>query len=430
MAKVPRRNRSPLEAGPWHGRTGRQLASSPGAFVPIVHGLTQSGATAWSSVRKDIIPYYRALGLSPGAEPIEIRRAYRQMIQQWHPDLYKPGSPMQTTAEDITKEINEAYDQLYRKKLYRSFTAKRDRKPEPGANPDREPVGSSGAKRNKAEPVRARRGNTRAPKPAKARRPNHWVGRIGKRWGAGAAVLALAAVLAPLEGVRTNPASLMDLFPVSREAIATTGEPAVAAVAAPSGVRRAESASMAAAAENPVRPKIAPPTVRSPAAPDVTGLTHSDSARLLARAEELLKVFERGDTKAKVLEIQGTPDEAGENIFRYGSSVVYFADGHVKSWLDRQPRLHVRDWSALILPTLDAFWKGSSRGEVVRAQGLPSAFDATSYSYGSSVILFDRGLVAGWSEGDTRLQQFEMPSLPFMDLDRMRLFDSGNSLEF
>ena len=68
-------------------------------------------------MRKDIHEYYRALGLTPGADPAQIRRAYRQLVQQWHPDLFKQGSPVQTTAEDITKEINEAYEQLYRKGL-------------------------------------------------------------------------------------------------------------------------------------------------------------------------------------------------------------------------------------------------------------------------------------------------------------------------
>lgn len=77
-------------------------------------------------MRKDPQEYFQTLGLSPGAGPTEIRRAYRQMMQRWHPDLFKPGSPMQTTAEDMAKEINEAYEQLYRKKLYRRYLPKPD----------------------------------------------------------------------------------------------------------------------------------------------------------------------------------------------------------------------------------------------------------------------------------------------------------------
>jgi hypothetical protein len=73
---------------------------------------------------------------------------------------------------------------------------------------------------------------------------------------------------------------------------------------------------------------------------------------------------------------------------------------------------------------------GSSRADVVRAQGLPGAFDATSYTYGSSIVSFDRGQVAGWSEGDVRLQHFEMPSLAFVDLDQINLWNSRDPLAF
>jgi hypothetical protein len=139
-------------------------------------------------------------------------------------------------------------------------------------------------------------------------------------------------------------------------------------------------------------------------------------------AAALLDVIELGDSRARVRAVQGVPDEVSDSIFRYGSSIVYFREGRVSAWRNRLPRLRIRDWSANVLPTLDRFSIGSSRGDVVRAQGLPGAFDATSYVYGSSVISFERGQVSGWSEGDVALQHFDMPKLPFMDLDRMALW--------
>jgi len=66
----------------------------------------------------DLQEFYRVLDLTPGASLEEIKRSYRQLLQRWHPDRYKPGSVMQTTAEDVTKELNEAYRQLVRKKRY------------------------------------------------------------------------------------------------------------------------------------------------------------------------------------------------------------------------------------------------------------------------------------------------------------------------
>lgn len=51
--------------------------------------------------------YYEVLGISPTANPREIRRAYRRKAFENHPDRNKsPG------AEDRLKEINEAYEVL------------------------------------------------------------------------------------------------------------------------------------------------------------------------------------------------------------------------------------------------------------------------------------------------------------------------------
>jgi molecular chaperone DnaJ len=51
---------------------------------------------------------YAVLGLSKGASPEEIKRAYRQMSKEWHPDKHKGDK----TAEDTFKSINEAYETL------------------------------------------------------------------------------------------------------------------------------------------------------------------------------------------------------------------------------------------------------------------------------------------------------------------------------
>ena len=56
---------------------------------------------------------YTALGVSPDATPAEIKRAYRRLISQNHPDkLAGRGLPesMRAVAEERSREINAAYD--------------------------------------------------------------------------------------------------------------------------------------------------------------------------------------------------------------------------------------------------------------------------------------------------------------------------------
>src|SRR5580698_11188809 len=88
-------------------------------------------------MRPDSHRHFLALELSPGASANDIRGAYRKLIQKWHPDRFAAGSLMQTTAEDQTKELNEAYDWLYKKRHYRKFLAATDR---PKARPVARPV--------------------------------------------------------------------------------------------------------------------------------------------------------------------------------------------------------------------------------------------------------------------------------------------------
>ena len=51
--------------------------------------------------------YYEVLGIARGATDAEIKRAFRKLAQQWHPDVSKDA-----TADTRFKEINEAYQVL------------------------------------------------------------------------------------------------------------------------------------------------------------------------------------------------------------------------------------------------------------------------------------------------------------------------------
>lgn len=54
---------------------------------------------------------YEVLGVRKGASQDEIKKAYRQMVKQYHPDNYK-GHPLENLAKEKMQEVNDAYDQL------------------------------------------------------------------------------------------------------------------------------------------------------------------------------------------------------------------------------------------------------------------------------------------------------------------------------
>lgn len=54
---------------------------------------------------------YEVLGISKDASPEEIKKAYRKLAKQYHPDNYA-NNPLADLAEEKFKEINDAYEQL------------------------------------------------------------------------------------------------------------------------------------------------------------------------------------------------------------------------------------------------------------------------------------------------------------------------------
>lgn len=58
---------------------------------------------------------YKVLGVSPNATDSEVKKAYRKLAKQYHPDNYV-NNPLADLAAEKMKEINEAYDMVTRQR--------------------------------------------------------------------------------------------------------------------------------------------------------------------------------------------------------------------------------------------------------------------------------------------------------------------------
>lgn len=86
---------------PQHARTGEQT-----------HQGQNSSRAGPAQPASDDDPY-TVLGIAPGASETEIKRAYRQLARQYHPDMVMHlGEEFRLLAEKRFKEIQEAYQKL------------------------------------------------------------------------------------------------------------------------------------------------------------------------------------------------------------------------------------------------------------------------------------------------------------------------------
>ncbi|KKL79065.1 hypothetical protein LCGC14_2018610, partial [marine sediment metagenome] len=66
--------------------------------------------------------YYRILGVTKDADAKEIKKAYRSLAHEWHPDKHQEKEK-QKDAEEKFKEISEAYSVLADEEQRRNYDA-------------------------------------------------------------------------------------------------------------------------------------------------------------------------------------------------------------------------------------------------------------------------------------------------------------------
>ena len=63
---------------------------------------------------EDLSWCYRELGLDPGASAAEVKQAWRDLAQVWHPDRFPSNERLQRKAVETLQRINDAYERLRR----------------------------------------------------------------------------------------------------------------------------------------------------------------------------------------------------------------------------------------------------------------------------------------------------------------------------
>jgi len=298
--------------------------------------------------------YFKVLGLSPGASPEEIRQAYKDLVNVWHPDRFTHDPRLQQKAQEELKKINDAFEKLH------------PNDPEKAQPP---PVAPKYATERTGP-------HKTTPAPSK-----HTDLRL-----AGGIFIAFVIAFALYRNVITKP-----------DAPATPAPPLpqfhVAEGSVPSEPEHKELAPTPTPEEILARKrKEAERWGAATFAPDKTG---PESTAPPPHPAKISGYFTVGSTKEDVLAIQGTPDTSSTNLLKYGESNVYFEEGKVSGWENHSPRLKVK-----LKPTThtsgSTFTVGSSKDQVLSVEGTPDSFSESEFMYGESSVHFENGRVTSW----------------------------------
>jgi curved DNA-binding protein CbpA len=286
--------------------------------------------------------HYHILGIRPGANWDELRQAYKSLVNLWHPDRFQQDGRRRKLAEEKTKEITRSYQILA--EYYKRHGVLPAVSEEP-ATPAVSPNSPAQAEETAADP------DIGVSEPAVTAEPP-----AARRFG-----LRPVMMIAAAAGV------LYFFMQIASQDPA--GSPA------PGGEPQANPQPAAALTE--------PPPAQD------TG----------SQAPKTEKFFTVGASLGEVYAIQGVPTKTENDVWYYGQSKVYFANGKVVRWEENPDNpLHASASPQDEKLRLQFFGQGSSKNEVLAVQGAPDRDAGNVWDYGASRVYFENDHVKSWDE--------------------------------
>ena len=110
------------------------------------------------------------------------------------------------------------------------------------------------------------------------------------------------------------------------------------------------------------------------------------------------RILSPGSTLGEVIAIQGVPTLARGDVWHYGRSEIRFSEGKVVSWRE-DPAFPLRIARNQPVQLRDGAFKiGSTKDDVRAVQGAPVVETATVWDYGLSRVFFEDDRVVRWEE--------------------------------
>lgn len=347
----------------------------------------------------DISKDYRALGLSADASPVEVKKAYRELVKRWHPDRFHQQSVLERRrADERIKEITSAYHRI-------SKEWARRRKVDP-----REPSSEETAQ---APPRESPAEEAPAWKPASAR---SWKSRIGSsaeafhrrfrtlfRSASMKRRLLAVGIFVTIFAVLFTTTSLMGRIPFRfpRDSVGTVPESGPRWHPRPSGEESREARPPAGAPEDAREPVDIPSFPPHPPGRSASPGQRPDSA-----------YFTLGSTPSEVLRIQGRPSRVQGQVWIYGLSEIQFKDGRLVRYnnFDGSLKIRLQPQPDPENPATGFFTLGSTENDVLLAQGTPTRVEPGKWHYGFSEIQFKGGRVQGYQNYYGNLRVLLLPA--------------------